>query len=124
MNATTKYVSRLTGAQKQHNLNKDHSLELFDLTRDQNETSNLIDSKVITQEYLAELQSYEKSLQDWFAQYEDKDISSWRRFVMGNGQRRPITYAYKRTPDLPQSDEKQAPFKFDSIAKYKKKRTS
>jgi arylsulfatase A-like enzyme len=66
MNATTKYISRLTRAHKHLNLHEDHSQELFDLTHDQNETSNLINSKAITQEYLAELQSYEKSLQDWF----------------------------------------------------------
>ena len=116
INATTKYVSRLTGAQKQLNLNEDQSQELFDLTHDQSETSNLINSKALTKEYLAELQSYEKSLQDWFGQYEDKDISSWREFVTGNGQRRPITYAYKNTPQL---KEKLAPFKFN-IDKYKK----
>ena len=78
MNATTKYVSRLTGAQKQLDLNEDHSLESYqvDLTHayDQNEASNLINSKALTQEYLDELQSYEKSLQDWFGQNEDKDI--------------------------------------------------
>ena len=58
---------------------------------------NLINSKALTQEYLDELQSYEKLLQDWFRQYEDKDISSWREFVMGNEQRRPITHAYEVT---------------------------
>ena len=118
MNATIKYVSRLIGAQKQLNLNEDQSQELFDLTHDQNETSNFINSKALTQEYLDELQSYEKSLQDWFGQYENKDISSWREIVMGNGQRRPITYAYKHTPGSPRLEEKLAPFKFN-IAKYK-----
>ena len=118
MNATTKYVSRLIGGQKQLNLNEDQSQELFDLMHDQNEISNLINSKALTVEYLAELQSYEKSLQDWFGQYEDKDTSSWREFAMGNRQRRPITYAYKRTPGSPQLKKKLAPFKFN-IAKYK-----
>ena len=79
---------------------------------------SFINSKALTQEYLAELQSYEKSLQDWFGQYEDKDISSWREFVTGNGQRRPITYAYKNTPCSSQLKEKQTLFKFN-IAKYK-----
>ena len=117
MNATTKYVSRLTGGQKQLNLkDKDHGQELFDLTHDQNETSNLIKSHALTQKYVAELQSYEKSLQDWFAQYEDKDISSWRELVMGNGQRRPITYAYNHTPGSPRKKE---PFKSSDITKYK-----
>ena len=55
MNATTKHVSRLTGGQKQLNLKEDHSQELFDLIHDQNETSNLINSKALTQEYSAEL---------------------------------------------------------------------
>lgn len=123
INATTKYVSRLTGSQKQLNLKDDFSqkLELFDLTHDQNETSNLIHSKGLTQEFMAELQSYEKSLQDWFAQYEDKDISSWRELVIGNGQRRPITYAYKHRPRSSPTGLKQAPFKSSStILKYKK----
>ena len=69
-------LSILTRAQKQLNLNEDQSQELFDLMHDQNETSNLINSKALTVEYLDELQSYEKLLQDWFRQYEDKDISS------------------------------------------------
>ena len=92
INATTKYVSHLTGNQKL-SLMEDHSQELFDLTHDWNETTNLIVSK--DGEYGAELlQSYERSLQGWFAKYEDKDISSWRELVRGNGQHRPITYKY------------------------------
>ena len=83
INATTKYISRLTGNQKL-SLTDDHSQELFDLTHDRNETMNLIVSK--DGEYGVELlQSYEKSLRGWFAKYEDKDISSWRELVRGNG---------------------------------------
>ena len=92
INATTKYVSRLTENQKL-SLTEDHKQELFDLTHDRNETINLIVSK--DGEYGTELlQSYEKSLRGWFAKYEDKDISSWRELVTGYGQRRPITYKY------------------------------
>ena len=89
INATTKYVSRLTGNQKL-SLKEDHSQELFDLAHDWNETINLVVSK--DGEY--EAQSYEKSLQGWFAKYEDMGISSWSKLVRGNGQHRPITYKY------------------------------
>ena len=93
INATRKYVSRLTG-----------HLELYDLSDDQNETKNLITPSFDTLgKYDAEVMSYERALRLWFSFYEDPYVSGWTQAVTGTGQKRAVYYNYTGPgwPDSP-----------------------
>lgn len=91
INATTKYVSRLTGNEK---LEFDHDQELYDLIHDVNETVNLVFSSKFMQKYSKEIEYYEQSLQEWFSQYQDPVYDTWRKAVGGKGQHGIISYKY------------------------------
>ena len=94
INATTKYVSRLTGNEKLKNFEIDHDQELYDLIRDGNETVNLVFSGNLTQKYSKEVEYYEQSLHEWFSRYQNPVFDSWRKRVCGNGQVGKISYKY------------------------------
>ena len=91
INATRKYVSRLTG-----------HLELYDLSDDQNETKNLITPSFDTLgKYDAEVMLYERALRLWFSFYEDPYVSGWTQAVTGKGQERAIYYNSTGWPNTP-----------------------
>ena len=92
VNATRKYVSRLTG-----------HMELYDLAHDQNETNNLLltISSSTTDDYSKEAMLYEYALRQWFSFYEDPYTSGWTQPVTGKGQERAIYYNRTGWPDTP-----------------------
>lgn len=91
VNATRKYVSRLTG-----------HMELYDLTNDEKETNNLLTPfSSVTDDYSKEAMSYEYALRQWFSFYEDPYVSGWTQAVTGKGQERAIYYNRTGWPDTP-----------------------
>ena len=88
VNATRKYVSRLTG-----------HIELYDLVNDQGETSNLLSSTSAL--VFAEATSYEYLMRQWFSYYEDPHVSGWTQAVTGKGQERAIYYNSTGWPNTP-----------------------
>lgn len=91
INATKKYVSRLTG-----------HMELYDLTSDQNETTNLMPPvSNFMSNYSMEVLSYEHALRQWFSYYEDPYVSGWTQAVTGKGQERAIYYNRTGWPNTP-----------------------
>ena len=92
INVTRKYVSRLTG-----------HMELYDLTSDQGETTNLIGAftDFTTSNYSREAASYEYTMRQWFSYYEDPYVSGWTQAVTGKGQERAIYYNRTGWPNTP-----------------------
>ena len=92
INATKKYVSRLTG-----------HMELYDLSSDQGETTNLIGAftDFTTSNYSREAASYEYTMRQWFSYYEDPYVSGWTQAVTGKGQERAIYYNRTGWPTTP-----------------------
>ena len=92
---TVKYITRLTGY-----------VELYDLTSDQNETTNLIDPFSSTaKQYDLQANIYGNALRQWFSFYEDPYASGWTLPVTGKGQERAIYYNRTGWPNTPAFQE-------------------
>ena len=90
-----KYITRLTGY-----------VELYDLTNDQNETTNLIDPFSSTaKQYDLQATIYGNALRQWFSFYEDPYASGWTLPVTGKGQERAIYYNRTGWPNTPAFQE-------------------
>lgn len=95
VDATMKYITRLTGY-----------VELYDLTSDQNETTNLIDPFSSTaKQYDLQATIYGNALRQWFSFYEDPYASGWTLPVTGKGQERAIYYNRTGWPNTPAFQE-------------------
>ena len=70
-----KFITRLTGPS-----------EIYDLTKDPNETTNLADSQSSNEH------SMQQALRSWFAFFEDPFVSGWTKPVTGDGQIHSILY--------------------------------
>ncbi len=91
INATTKYITRLTG-----------HVELYDLVRDQNETKNLLEPfSSSSSQYVAEVNRFDWALRKWFSFYEDPYVSGWTVPVTGKGQDRAFYYNASGWPNTP-----------------------
>ena len=91
INATMKYVSRFTS-----------HLELYDLTKDANETTNLIQPFTASaMEYDDKVNMYDRAMRQFFSFYEDPYVSGWDKSVMGGGQLRAVYYNHSGWPTTP-----------------------
>lgn len=91
VNGTTKYVTRLTG-----------HIELYDLTKDANETTNLVKPFSSTPGIFdANVNMYERGIREWFSYYEDPYVSGWALPVTGRGTERAIYYNSSGWPNTP-----------------------
>ena len=76
-NGNMKFVTRKTGY-----------MELYDLTRDKNETNNLL----VGNHYNAAANNYDRAIRYWFSRYENPWVSGWIMPVTGQGQVRSVAY--------------------------------
>ena len=91
INATMKYVTRLTG-----------QFELYDLMNDANETSNLIlPFSASADKFSSDVTSMERALCQWFSFYEIPSASGWTLHVTGSGTRRAMYYNASGWPNTP-----------------------
>ena len=82
INATMKYVSRFTG-----------HIELYNLTADANETTNLVKPFSDTaRQNDATVDMFDRALRQFFSFFEDPFTSGWDKSVTGLGQLRAIYY--------------------------------
>ena len=90
MNATMKYITRLTG-----------HLELYNLTSDKDEKINLFDTDMKVNYEALEA---DRALRKWLSYYEDPLVSGWTKPVTGTGQRRAIYFNATGWPNTPEFD--------------------
>lgn len=91
VNATMKYVTRLSG-----------QLELYDLTSDEDEKINLLSPFTDSDgKYDLSAIAYERALRQWFSYYDDPYVTGWTRPVTGKGQNRAVYYNASGWPTTP-----------------------
>lgn len=90
VNASMKYVTRLSG-----------QLELYNLQADSNETTNLLQPFVTSLNYTIMATSFEMALRSWFSYCEDPYLSGWTMPVTGKGQMRSVVYNTSGWPSTP-----------------------
>ena len=84
-NGNMKFVTRKTGY-----------MELYDLTRDKNETNNLLQpslKKNVDDRYDAAVSNYDRAIRYWFSHYENPWVSGWIMPVTGQGQLQSVAYS-------------------------------